>query len=253
MRHDMYKVIVERPRRGGKYSTERPAPLDLENSPNHEGLRRRHRNRKWLNENLAPLHRYLASQVGRPWDKVYAGICAGIDRRNTVQQHIHEHLDHCVETHVHEIDGVLYGHRNWGGLVPLASTSARDLYVDPVHGILKYNNAKRIARRQHDQDRQATLTAQRTGHTDTRRILDARTQLHRIEGLWYVVELAPTAGNNDAIDAIRHLPVKLCPQWSDGKHCPSNLSLFNTHDRYACGKRQLSARELRQHGLRNAP
>src|SRR5438309_9686382 len=29
---------------------------------------------KWLNENLAPLRRYLESNVGRPWSKVYAEI-----------------------------------------------------------------------------------------------------------------------------------------------------------------------------------
>ena len=31
----------------------------------------------------APLERYLHQQVGRPWDAVYAEICAGIDRRST--------------------------------------------------------------------------------------------------------------------------------------------------------------------------
>ena len=45
-----------------------------------------------LNENLAPLRRYLHAQIGRPWNKVFSEICAGIDRRNTVQQHIHQHI-----------------------------------------------------------------------------------------------------------------------------------------------------------------
>ena len=44
-----------------------------------------------LNENLAPLRRYLHAQVGRPWNKVFSEICC-IDRRNTVQQHIHQHI-----------------------------------------------------------------------------------------------------------------------------------------------------------------
>ena len=32
------------------------------------------------------------AQIGRPWNKVFSEICAGIDRRNTVQQHIHQHI-----------------------------------------------------------------------------------------------------------------------------------------------------------------
>jgi hypothetical protein len=55
MRKDMYKVIVERPRRGGGYRSEMPMPVDTEDAPGREGLRRRHRSRKHLNENLRPL------------------------------------------------------------------------------------------------------------------------------------------------------------------------------------------------------
>jgi hypothetical protein len=45
-----------------------------------------------LNENLAPLRRYLHALIGRPWNNVFNEICSGIDRRNTVQQHIHQHI-----------------------------------------------------------------------------------------------------------------------------------------------------------------
>lgn len=76
MREDMARVIVERPRiiprscRKGRFP-------DLENLPACEGMRRAHRGeRKHLNENLAPLRRYLTSQVGRPWAKVYSEIAA---------------------------------------------------------------------------------------------------------------------------------------------------------------------------------
>jgi hypothetical protein len=70
MRADMYKVIVERPRRGGGDRQYRPLPND-DDAPARESLRSRHKQRKWLNENLRPLQRFLASQVGRPWDNVY--------------------------------------------------------------------------------------------------------------------------------------------------------------------------------------
>jgi len=43
-------------------------------------------------------------QLGRPWNKVFSEICAGIDRRNTVQQHIHQHIRDFIAIEV----GVLF-------------------------------------------------------------------------------------------------------------------------------------------------
>lgn len=251
MRHDMYKVIVERPRRGGGFRSERPAPLDLDESPTHESLKHRHRNRKWLNENLAPLRRFLASQVGRPWDKVYSEICAGIDRRNTVQKHIHQHIEGYVAIHVHLVDGVLYVDRFWNGRIPLADRWAPEFYVDPVHRLLRVNAGKLDARRKSRADRHAELHNARAVHSDVRRIVDAAIQLHRIAGFWYRVELAPVAGNDNVIDALRHLPVSQCPRWDDAKNARSNYSLFDAPDAYARSKRQLNARELRHYHLSN--
>src|SRR5688572_532029 len=76
MREDMFKVIVERPRRGAGWSGERaPDALD-EDARAHESIVHRHRQRKSLNENLNPLRRWLERQVDRPWDKVYSELCA---------------------------------------------------------------------------------------------------------------------------------------------------------------------------------
>ena len=47
---------------------------------------------KSLNEHLGPLRRYLSSQVGRPWDKVYAEICAHISVDSAVQDHVRDHV-----------------------------------------------------------------------------------------------------------------------------------------------------------------
>ena len=251
MRPDMYKVIVERPRRGGDRRCERPTPSDLEDSPRHESLRSRHRDRKWLNENLAPLRRFLASQVGRPWDKVYAELCAGIDRRNTVQQHIHAHIEQFVAIRVTEQEGALYVEHHWRGPVALAETWAPALYVDPTTGLLRTNKARMVARRARRECTHARLDAERSGQSEVRRVIDARTQLHRITGLWYRVELAPVSGQEACIDALRRVAAGDCPPWNDGKRCPSNMTLFNTPDHFARNKRQLNARELRQHGLTN--
>ena len=61
----------------------------------HEGMRRAHvlrGDQKSFNENLAPLRRYLAAQVGRPWRKVYSEIAANLNADSTVQQHVRDHL-----------------------------------------------------------------------------------------------------------------------------------------------------------------
>jgi hypothetical protein len=73
MRSDMAKVIVTRARiledavRMGRSVRDEIQPKSI-------GLRRHVRERggfKVLNENLAPLRRYLEAQVGRPWDKIF--------------------------------------------------------------------------------------------------------------------------------------------------------------------------------------
>ena len=92
----MYKVIVERPRRRKDGDANAKRLRDAWDGPTRLGTRAGYGHRN-LNENLAPLRRYLHAQVGRPWNKAFSGICAGIDRRNTVQQHIHQHVRDFIE------------------------------------------------------------------------------------------------------------------------------------------------------------
>src|SRR6187200_294248 len=102
MREDMGKVLVERPRlkrRSGDSSPGKGYRRQLQKAfqsddslPHREGIKRRYSNRKVFNENLAPLRRFLQSNVGRPWDKVYAEICQHVDRGNVVQKHVITHL-----------------------------------------------------------------------------------------------------------------------------------------------------------------
>ena len=94
MREDMARVIVERPRINPR-NTRKGRARSLDELPPHEGMRRAQAlrgDRKQLNEILAPLRRYLESQVGRPWSKVYAEIAAGLRVDSTVQQHVRDHL-----------------------------------------------------------------------------------------------------------------------------------------------------------------
>jgi hypothetical protein len=72
MRDDMFKVIVERPRRihSNAYKGDGRAFRNREDGPSRLGMNKGYDDRKGLNENLAPLKRFLERQVNRPWDKV---------------------------------------------------------------------------------------------------------------------------------------------------------------------------------------
>src|SRR6266540_4244860 len=105
MRPDMSKVIVERPRLGSRDKGKakgRKRELQREglDSRRCEGMKRLKGGTKILNEHLGPLRRYLESQVGRPWDKVFSEICAHIDRNSPVQDHVRDHVEDYVTVHV---------------------------------------------------------------------------------------------------------------------------------------------------------
>lgn len=260
MRKDLYKVIVERPRRGGG-AAQRLAPTDLEDSPTRESLCARHRHRKRLNENLAPLRRYLHAQVGRPWDAVFAELCAGIDRRNTVQQHIHLHVEDFVATRTLWIDDALHYHQRWSGPTPLdrGLWRGRPLYVDPDTGLLCRNEALAARRRMERAAHREAVARARSGAREDRRVLDDDTQLHRIDGVWYCVQLRALAkARAGERDALRNVPALECPRGHDGRDrsgraLRANLTLFGRADVYAAQKRQLCKRELRRHGLADTP
>lgn len=97
MRKDMAKVIVERPRSGRGAAGLRPGRTEALVDDDGEPIRAVKAARKpkqpepktkRLNETLNPLKRYLASNVGRPWDKVYSEISAHLKPSSTVQQHV---------------------------------------------------------------------------------------------------------------------------------------------------------------------
>jgi hypothetical protein len=131
MREDMARVIVERPRIKA-FNCRKGRQQELEDWPTHEGMRRAHAwrgDRKELNENLAPLRRYLAKQVGRPWNKVYSEIATHLRVDSTVQQHVRDHLKDFVaikpRRHIHGWRSSIRGGLWW-----------QPFYVDPITGLL---------------------------------------------------------------------------------------------------------------------
>lgn len=151
MRADMGKVLVERPRLGGWRGARRPGKgyakrlkkcLDAgESPPAREGIKRQQVHTKSFNEHLSPLRRFLDSNVGRPWDKVYSEICKHVDRGNVVQKHILTHLFDYVVVNTVLLDGEpCRGEPHWGYRYgePLRTSARRDRwYVCPKSGLLR--------------------------------------------------------------------------------------------------------------------
>jgi hypothetical protein len=118
MRPDMFKVIVERPRRHkGGYGAAAARRNDFD-GPTFLGMRAGYEYRS-LNENLVPLRRFLCAQRGRPWNKVLSELRANIDARSTAKQHILEHLDDFVAATTWLEDGQIWYATRRGGPLPL--------------------------------------------------------------------------------------------------------------------------------------
>jgi hypothetical protein len=281
MRKDMAKVVVTRPRildsvvRNG-----RAIPDEIQ--PKTIGLRRHAQERggyKMLNENLAPLRRYLEAQVGRPWNVVYSEISANLKPSSTVQQHMRDHLDDFVNLHPRPrlrrrwIDA----EQRW---VAEPAPWFEPLFVDR-RGILR-RTAELSWVRRYERMRQGRPPP---APKDLVR-LSALRELRKIDGVWFEVTMAPlpqpeyrrvrrqvkqpvnpydpaapertveiwahqliTPGVRDAVTGAT---VLAGPEVDD--HARRRSYEAEHPERvYAVGKRQLSRRELRRHGLTNEP
>lgn len=141
MRDDMFKVIVERPRWGASHATSPKLKRMPHTDTQYIGLKRHARigarYTKALNENLAPLVRYLHRQRGRCWDTVFSEICARLDTGSTVKMHVRQHIEDFVLTRISigrqgewMFEGQVLGRKDqW--------FRRRELFVDPRDGILK--------------------------------------------------------------------------------------------------------------------
>jgi len=141
MRADMFKVIVERPRWGASHAPPVKLKNDRDTDRKFIGLRRHVKERaayyKMLNENLAPLVRFIRTRVGRRWDDVFSEICAHLDTGSTVKMHVRTHLKDFVMI---KISRGRNGELIHDGRVIEASQRNRhwpEFYVDPDDGLLK--------------------------------------------------------------------------------------------------------------------
>lgn len=268
MRKDMFKIIVERPRlvNSNGYSRDGRKYRNAEDAPLMLGMKRGYRFSKWLNENLAPLQRFLEQQVDRPWSKVYSEIRAAIDGRSTVQQHILQHLDNFVAIRTRWIDTSDGGHvvcdDGYGGPVALEDSRCT-LYVHPRTGILLRNRLYRSWAKRH---REKQIKALEAAPPAPRNISDF-VQLHCIDDIWYRVELAQIPAPQEILrvnggetrkefvyeacwDVVRKLKVSHKNDTAGARNGhPCTCCLYGAHGLYAKAKRQLSSRELQKYGL----
>ena|SRR5437762_3046750 len=110
MRRDMDKVIVERPRVGHKRPSKKTGMRlgahqisdDFDAGPMRLPSSRKRQYGGWdskeLNDLLSPLKRFLHTQVGQPWDRVYRDIVAATDARTVTGKHLLDHVEQFVIT-----------------------------------------------------------------------------------------------------------------------------------------------------------
>jgi hypothetical protein len=256
MRDDMDKVIVERPRSGWRVQGDGRIWRNSKEVGSHLGMKRGYKHRKWLNENLAPLKRWLHKQVHRPWDKVYAELCSGIDRRSTVQAHIFEHIDQFVEREAVMRDGEVWVRsRSWGQArhVPLREAARVELFVHPVTGIVLPNRRLREARQAQEE---AYRVARARSRGDKKphavfHVIDEFTQWHRIDGCWFEVALARFPPRTTTMEQRHYDVLRRCLVTHSGAarrpatDLPTHKDIYGCNDVYAAAKRQLSRREVR--------
>jgi hypothetical protein len=182
MRSDMFEVIIERPRvdRGRRNRKgRRSEPLRQHEAPTWEPVSRG-RGSKSLNENLAPLRRFLQSRVGRPWDAVRSEICQLITPRSAVQMHVLVHVKQMVEENTVLIDGRPHHTPGalWRGGGPIEGIGFMSgFYVCPRTGALRAAPGRRSRRRRPEPDPDV-------------KPLDELREARRIEGIWYLVTYA---------------------------------------------------------------
>lgn len=151
MRKDMFEIIIERPRYGGgrkgkgRYTTRNRT--DPERLPNKEPMWFRGQT-KCLNENLAPLRRFLQRRVGRPWNDVWSELRTFLSPSSTVHKHVFDHVLQYVELNPIIIDGIPHRPEASGPkrdkFWPLSNYGWRGFYVCPRTGLL------RVARADHE-------------------------------------------------------------------------------------------------------
>ena len=214
------------------------ATLPEDQLPKFEGIRRAYKSRKAFTDLLGPLKRWLQSQVGRPWNDVYSEACEVIKADSPIRAHVKTHLLEFVERHTFMRDGVvcIIDTSRKGGIIPVTAKrfGYTLFYVHPETGLLH-----RIDPTSRNEWRKARGEKQR----EALHWLNDHFALKQINRIWFTCQFkeVPLQGPFKAYDHAREQTVGL-----------GGLVRREKVYLHCIAKRQLSRRELRRYGLRNA-
>lgn len=262
MRRDMSRKLIERGRKGGyddgrsgyRRSRDR-VQLEFDEDGNLDEVQSHRfsqssrgpqrqmslgRGTKSLTDKLAPLFRFLRSNVGRPWDKVYSEIRAHIGTNSTLDMHILQHLWDFVDTK-NERD-LSHGHFVYFGA---------DFIVD-AHGILRENEDHYRKRRLRDEKKRAEEAKRKVPNSI--RLSDRSFHIKK-SGIWYFVEYDNPVEEGDFRPGGAYYLDHVRARRRGEKRLvgdPRQYSVNILDPKYARSKKkQLSHRELRDAGLAN--
>ena len=241
MRADMHKVIVERPRwGGGRERHNRRANVPLEDRPTRESMRAAHTDRKSFGENLAPLRRWLRSQVGRPWGDIYSDACSVIKPDSTVRKHIKVHLLEMVERHTFLRNGEVWCFQcGWWNAnevqVAKIGGSWACFYVHPRSGLLwdVWPGRRPPSWREREAQKRAEAC----------RWLNEETALLKLNGCWFECDMRPLPADERMRTYDSASRMLLSRREAERRYGKPVICV---------GKRQLSRRELKHFGLTNS-
>lgn len=243
MRQDMFKVIVERPRRGvgfyrhlpNAYRAAKHFILDEDGEVTDDFTGRTPMrtklfgDQKSLNENLNPLRRFLYSKIGSPWNEVFSEICAELDVNSTIKKHVRDHVPDYVEVSTFIEDGEIYYTSRYSGDRHISHCGG--LYVHPTTGILHDAYAEYGDWREWNRIKREERAAEAW---KTKREINADLTFEKEKGVWFKVT--------------RVVEEKRVWTWTDGRYHVTDRWMKETSYR----KNTANKKEIRDYGLNAA-
>lgn len=253
MREDMSKVVTERPRVGHSEPSVKTGRRihRYDENEEYEDLPKRekysmHRQTgkarsKCFSDLINPLLRYLRSNVGRPWDKVYSEMSEHLDFRKTTGRHIFEHVQRAVELHCYiGEDGKIYDQPGWK-----TPRLVQGLYVHPRTRLLCWKEPENW-----HQKHRAKIAAQ-----PVTCIPIAGNQYHiKLKGLWYVATLEYSFRSREELQAAGYARPELFECFAYNPKLKIDRYFWRDGDKrcyWILSKRQLSTKELKAAKLSN--
>jgi hypothetical protein len=234
MREDMSKVVIERPRHGHWMPSAKTKLRIKQYDPENEyddsprqvsAAKLKHTyGKKYFSDLLGPLRRYLRSNVGRPWDKVYSEMKQHLDDRKTTGRHIFEHVEREVALECFEAeDRTVYERAAFRGTRPVSG-----LYVHPRTKLLCWKDPGKRVRYQPEP---SALTHHSDGWYRV-----------KLEGIWFIVQLEFMGEQKVAPDG---------KTWGNAERVTKDSILRGTRLWRFINKRQCNRKELKAAGLAN--